>query len=354
MEAAILAVDANTQRYAFRPEEVQWTSATFWDKYTLAVDRWVDCLVTLTRGCRVTAMSLILQTPIMACPHGEWAALVRLPKQDIYTMVTIKDVIVPRPSETFGYEVDAALTHAAMCFGQGVALPGDVLGLYVTDPTPAVRRWFRRLFVQTAPDDRLVQEAWQPNVHPVVTRGLALLHRLTGGGTSDVLDRLLSMEVRCTTPEQDALVTQCRRAAGIVDIHRPMKRLEVTVESHMGEWDFKWDNVPVQFLGNERVYERSDERLRWVAIWITCSFSSDPGFRNVLQRTPDALLTVLLPAIKRTLKKSPHHHGNQTPTTTRLERPDQPRQPRQRPRQPRRRQRRRSTEETSQTRRRRP
>ena len=297
----VLATDGNGLRYMFRSEDVRWVSANFWDKFTLASDKWVDRLVRVAQGCRVTTMSLVLQTPTVVCPHGRWVGIVQFRGQDAGTMVELGDAVISRPSHVFGYEVDAALKHAAMCFGRGIALHWDILTLYVYEPTPAVRRWYRRLFVQTAPDDRLVQEAWHPGVHPVVTRGLAFLHRLTGGGSTDVLNRLLSVEVRCTTMEQDALVTQCRRAAGIVDIERPMKRMDVTVQSHAGEWDFKWQNVPVVF-GNEKVYERPDERLRWLAIWICCTFSKRSGFENILKRTPSALLTALLPAIKRTLK----------------------------------------------------
>lgn len=309
-------MDGNGHRYRFHYEEVRWVSATFWEKCTLAIDKWVDRLVILARGCRVTTMSLVLQTPAVVRPHGQWVGLVRFRGQDSHVMVELADAVLPRPLDVFGYEVDAALKHAAVCFGGGIALPWDILTLYVYEPTPAVWRWFQRLFVQTAPDDRLVQEAWHPSAHPVVTRGLALLHRLTGGGTTDVLDRLLSVEVRCKTPEQDALVTQCRRAAGIVDMPRPMKRIDVTVQSHAGKWDFKWVNVPVTF-GKEKVYERPDERLRWLAIWIASTFSSRSGFEGILHRTPNELLAALLPAIKRTLKPNGNaraSHGDKAST----------------------------------------
>lgn len=298
--AAVVAFDGNGRQYNFLPEDVRWTSVNFWDRFTLDLDEWVHQLVALTRGCRITAMSLVLQTPTMICPHGEWIGLLRLPREITFTMTRLGRAIVSRPPDVFGYEVDTALTKMARLHGKGAYLHSDILYLYSTEPTPDVRRWFRRLFVETAPDDRLVQEAWHPGAHPVVKRGIALLHRLTGGGSREVLDQLLSVEVRCVTPEQDALVTQCRRAAGIVDMERPMKRTDVTVQSHAGEWEFKWYNVRVSF-GDERVYERPDERLRWLAIWIACTFSTQPGFENILKRTPDALLTALLPAIKRTL-----------------------------------------------------
>lgn len=300
----VWAADGSGNRYKFRSEDVNWTSANFWEKLTLSVETWVHRLVTLAGGCRVTSMSLVLQTPIMVCPQGQWIGILRFRGQQTLTMVEPGDAVVPRPSDAFGYEVDAAVRHAAMCFGQGVALQWDILTLYVYEPTPAVKRWYRRIFVQTAPDDRLVQEAWHPGVHPVVVRGLTLLHRLTGGGSTDVLDRLLSVEVQCKTPEQDALVTQCRHAAGIVDNERSMRRLDVTVQSHAGEWDFKWLNVAVAF-GKEKVYERPDERLRWLAIWICCTFSRRSGFESILQRTPSVLLTTLLPAIKRATKSNP-------------------------------------------------
>lgn len=311
----VWAADGSGNRYKFRSEDVNWTSANFWEKYTLSVENWVHRLVTLTGGCRVTSMSLVLQTPIVVCPHGQWIGLLRFRDQEMLTMIELGDAVVPRPCDTFGYEVDVAVRHAAMCFGRGVALPWDILTLYVYEPTPDVKRWFRRIFVQTAPDDRLIQEAWHPGVHPVVTRGLALLHRLTGGGTTDVLDRLLSVEVKCKTPEQDALVTQCRRAAGIVDTECSMRRHDVTVHSHAGEWGLHWLNVAVVF-GKEKVYERPDERLRWLAIWICCTFSRRSGFESILKRTPSALLIALLPAIKRatksTLTKRPGH-GEKAP-----------------------------------------
>ena len=63
--------------------------------------------------------------------------------------------------------------------------------------------------METAPDNRLVQDAWEPGTHPVVRNGLAFLHRLTDGASSRVLDRLLLMEVLCITPKQDELVAQC-------------------------------------------------------------------------------------------------------------------------------------------------
>lgn len=299
----VWAADGSGNRYKFRSEDVNWTSANFWEKFTLSAENWVHRLVTLTRGCRVTSMSLVLQTPIIVCPHGQWIGLLRLRGQETLTMVELGDAVVPRPHDAFGYEVDVAVRHAAMCFGGGVALPWDILTLYVYERTPAVTRWYRRIFVQTAPDDRLVQEAWHPSVHPVVTRGLALLHRLTGGGSTDVLDRLLSVEVQCQTPEQDALVTQCRRAAGIVDSERAMRRHDVTVQSHSGVWDFKWLNVAVVF-GKEKVYERPDERLRWLAIWICCTFSRRSGFESILKRTPTVILIALLPAIKRATDSS--------------------------------------------------
>lgn len=309
----VMATDSSGRHYLFRPEDVRWASGNFWEKFTLSADKWVDRLVTLARGCRVTTMSLVLQTPAVVCPHGRWVGLLQFRGQETRAMLELGDAVVPRPSNAFGYEVDTAVKHAAMCFGRGATLPWDILTLYVYEPTPAVLRWYRRLFVQTAPDDRLVQEAWHPGVHPVVARGLALLHRLTGGGSTDLLDRLLSVEVRCTTPEQEALVSQCRRAVGIVDIEHPMKRVDVTVQSHAGEWDFEWHNVTVTF-GNEKVYERPDERLRWLAIWIVCTFSGRSGFEQILHRSPSALLTALLPAIKRTLqpnKTEDVNHGKQ-------------------------------------------
>lgn len=299
----VWAADGSRNRYKFRSEDVNWTSANFWEKFTLSAENWVHRPVTLTRGSRVTSMPLVLQTPIIVCPHGQWIGLLRLRGQETLAMVELGDAVVPRPHDAFGYEVDVAVRHAAMCFGGGVALPWDILTLYVYEPTPAVTRWYRRIFVQTAPDDRLVQEAWHPSVNPVVTRGLALLHRLTGGGSTDVLDRLLSVEVQCQTPEQDALVTQCRRAAGIVDSERAMRRHDVTVQSHSGVWDFKWLNVAVVF-GKEKVYERPDERLRWLAIWICCTFSRRSGFQSILKRTPTAILIALLPAIKRATDSS--------------------------------------------------
>ena len=304
----VCAADGNGNRYKFRSKDVNWTSANFWEKFTLSVEKWVHRLVTLAGGCRVTSMSLVLQTPIVVCPHGQWIGLLRYRGRETLTMIELGDAVVPRPCDTFGYEVDVAVRHAAMCFGRGVALPWDILTLYVHEPTPAVKRWYRRIFVQTAPDDRLVQEAWHPGVHPVVIRGLSLLHRLTGGGSTDVLDRLLSVEVQCKTPEQDALVTQCRHAAGIVDTERSMRRHDVTIQSHAGEWDFKWLNVAVVF-GKEKVYERPDERLRWLAIWICCTFSGRSGFESILKRTPIVLLTALLPAIKRTMESNPTNHS---------------------------------------------
>ena len=312
----VSVIDGEGRPYDIPLEQVRRSSAAFWNKYTLCKERWVHLLVGFARGCRYTAMSLVLQTPDILLIREDWVGLLRFPRQEVLSMVTLGDALIPRPPNAFGYEIDSALKHMAMCFGRGVALSGDIIGLYLTDPTPDVRRWFRRLFVETAPDDRLVQEAWQPGVHPVVNRGLALLHRLTGGGSSSVLDRLLSVEVRCTTSEQSALVAQCRRAAGIVDIERPMKRRDVKVQSHAGQWEFQWHNVPVCY-GNEKVYERPDERLRWVAIWMACTFSSRPGFVTVLQRTPDALLTALLPAIKQTLKKQSDNDGEKAETTKR-------------------------------------
>ena len=300
---AVWAADGSGNRYKFRSEDVNWTSANFWEKFTLSVENWVHRLVTLAGGCRVTSMSLVLQTPIVVCPQGQWIGLLRLQGQETLTMIELGDAVIPRPCDTFGYEVDVAVKHAAMCFGRGVALPWDILTLYVNEPTPAVTRWYRRIFVQTAPDDRLVQEAWHPSVHPVVTRGLAFLHRLTGGGSSDVLDRLLSAEVQCQTPEQDALVTQCRRAAGIVDSEHSMRRDNVTVQNHSGVWDFKWLNVAIVFR-KEKVYERPDERLRWLAIWICCTFSRRSGFESILKRTPTVILIALLPAIKRATESS--------------------------------------------------
>lgn len=316
----VSVIDGKGQRYDVPFEQVRSSSTAFWNEYTLCKEKWVDLLVGFARGCRFTAMSLVLQTPDVMLIRDEWVGLLRLPHQEAFSMLAIGDAVIPRPPNVFGYEIDVALKHMATCFGQGVALPGDIIGLYVTEPTPAVRRWFRRLFVETAPDDRLVQEAWQPGVHPVVKRGLALLHRVTGGGSSRVLDRLLSVEVRCTNSEQDALVTQCRRAAGIVDIERPMKLANVTVQNHAGRWDFKWYNVSVCF-GNEKVHERPDERLRWVAIWMACTFSNRPGFERILQRTPDALLAALLPAIKRTLKTRDDNDGEQATAAKRRRRP---------------------------------
>lgn len=297
---AVQAADASGNQYKFRSQDVAWTSARFWEMCTLSIELWVDRLVTLAGGCRITTMSLVLQTPMVLYQQGQWVGLMQFRGQEVFTMVDLGDAVIQRPPDVFGYEVDAAVRHAAMCFGRGVALPGDILTLYVYEPTPAVRRWYRRIFVQSAPDDRLIQEAWHPGVHPVVVRGLSLLHRLTGGGSTDVLDRLLSVEVRCKTAEQDALVTQCRRAAGIVDVEGPMRRFDVTIQSHRSRWDFKWDNVSVVF-GNERVFERPDERLRWLAIWICCTFSSRTGFESILHRTPNALLIALFPAIKRTM-----------------------------------------------------
>lgn len=324
----VSVIDGEGRPYDIPLEQVRRSSTAFWNKYTLCKERWVHLLVGFARGCRYTAMSLVLQTPDILLIREDWVGLLRFPRQEVLSMVKLGDALIPRPSNAFGYEIDSALKHMAMCFGSGVALSGDIIGLYLTDPTPDVRRWFRRLFVETAPDDRLVQEAWQPGVHPVVNRGLALLHRLTGGGSSRVLDRLLSVEVRCTTSEQSALVAQCRRAAGIVDIERPMKRRDVKVQSHAGQWEFQWHNVPVCY-GNEKVYERPDERLRWVAIWMACTFSSRPGFVTVLQRTPDALLTALLPAIKQTLKKQSDNDGEKAKTTKRRTR-RQRRRPRER------------------------
>lgn len=315
----VSAVDGNGQRHDFPLEYVRWCSTTFWKKFMLDVEKWVDRLVKFANGCRFTAMSLVLQTPDVLLIRDDWVGLLHLRRGQVVAMVAFGDAVIPRPQHVFGYQVDEMLTHMAMCFGRGIALAGDILGLYVTEPTAVVRAWFWRLFVETAPDDRLVQEAWQPGTHPVVRRGLALLHRLTGGGSSAVLDRLLSVEVHCTTPEQDALVTQCRRAVGIVDVERPMKQRDIRIQSHAGEWDFKWYNVPIRF-GDERVYERPDERLRWLAIWIVCTFSSRPGFDRVLQRTPDALLAALLPAIKRASKSLDDDDGTQTTTVDRRRR----------------------------------
>ena len=312
----VSAIDGKGQLYDFPVEHVRKASAMFWENFALSTEMWVDLLVRFTGKCRFTATSLVLQTPDISLIGGEWVGLLRYPHQQALVMLPLGNAVIPRPPQVFGYEIDSAVIHMAMCFGKGVALPGDILGLYVTQPTPAVRRWFWRLFVETAPDDRMVQEAWQPGVHPVVKRGLALLHRLTGGGSSRVLDQLLSVEVRCSTPEQEALVMQCRSAAGIVDIERPMKHGNVMVRSHAGQWGFKWNNVRICF-GNERVYERPDERLRWVAIWIVCTFSSRPGFERIWQRTPDALLVAFLPAIKRTLQTCSEQNGEQATTAKR-------------------------------------
>ena len=301
----VRVVDCNGRECDFCLEDIRRTSAAFWNSFTLSTERWVDRLVHFANGDRFLAMSLVLQTPLVLIIGNQWVGLLRFQKQDALVMLALDDAVVPRSPDSYGYRVDDALIHMAMCFGQGVTLPGDIIGLYVWEPTPTVRRWFRRLFVETAPDNRLVQEAWEPRTHPVVRRGLVFLHRITGGASSGVLDRLLSMEVHCTTPEQDALVTQCRQAAGIVEMNRPMKQSNVKIQDHVGHWNFKWQNVSVTF-GNERVYERPDERLRWLAIWIVCTFSSRRGFEHILLHTPDALLLALLPAIKRASIRASH------------------------------------------------
>ena len=294
----VRVMDCNGRECDFCLEDIRRASATFWNRFTLSTERWVDRLVHFANGDRFLAMSLVLQTPLVLIIGNQWVGLLRFQKQDALVMLALDDAVVPRSPDSYGYRVDDALIHMAMCFGRGVTLPGDIIGLYVWEPTPTLQRWFRRLFVETAPDNRLVQEAWEPRTHPVVRRGLVFLHCITGGASSRVLDRLLSMEVHCTTPEQDALVTQCRQAAGIVEMNRPMKQSNVKIQDHVGRWNFKWQNVPVIF-GNERVYERPDERLRWLAIWIVCTFSSRRGFEHILSHTPDALLLALLPAIKR-------------------------------------------------------
>ena len=114
-------------------------------------------------------MSLVLRKPDILLIREDWVGLLRFSRQEVLSMVTLGDALIPRPPNTFGYEIDSALKHMAMCFGCGVALSGDIIGLYLTDPTPDVRRWYRRVFVETAPDDRLVQEAWQPGL-------LSLIH----------------------------------------------------------------------------------------------------------------------------------------------------------------------------------
>ena len=86
---------------------------------------------------------------------------------------------------------------------------------------------------------------------------------------------------------------------------RPMKQSNVKIQDHIGHWNFRWQNVSVTF-GNERVYERPDERLRWLAIWTVCTFSSRRGFKHILLHTPDALLLALLPAIKRASTRVSH------------------------------------------------
>ena len=50
---------------------------------------------------------------------------------------------------------------------------------------------------------------------------------------------------------------------------------------------------------------------------MACTFSSRPGFARVLQNTPEALLTALLPAIKQTLKKQSDNDGEKAKKTER-------------------------------------
>ena len=71
-------------------------------------------LVGFTRGCRYTAMSLVLRKPDILLIREDWVGLLRFSRQEVLSMVTLGDALIPRPPNTFGYEIDSALKHMAL------------------------------------------------------------------------------------------------------------------------------------------------------------------------------------------------------------------------------------------------
>ena len=115
-------MDCNGRECDFCLEDIRRTSAAFWNRFTLSTERWVDRLVHFANGDRFLAMSLVLQTPLILIVGNQWVGLLRFQKQDALVMLALEDAVVPRSPDSYGYPIDDALIHMAMCFGRGVTL----------------------------------------------------------------------------------------------------------------------------------------------------------------------------------------------------------------------------------------